>query len=143
MTDIAPPRAPLFLPDLLMAIFLRLVAVSCLWYGLVIWGDLIGYRNGGILRFDLLNNDMKAAGATLAILYPVAAIGLWLRGPWGPVIWSVAAITEVTMHEVYAEIFGPDRLKSVAIGLIVIVYFGLRLATRFGRPKDRRLPFGG
>lgn len=134
MTDIVPPRQQLFLPGLLMTLFLRLVALGCLWYAFILWGDLIGYGSHGARRFDLLATDLKAANATLAVLYPVAAVGLWLRGTWGPVIWTAASALEIATHQVWPEIFGRDDLKAVAIGVTALVYIALRLAILFRRP---------
>jgi hypothetical protein len=135
MTEEPMARAPLFLPDLLMTILLRIVSLACLWYALHIWAALIGYSMGGSMRFDLVNTDLKAAGATLAILYPVAAIGLWLQGSWGPVIWTAAALVEFAMHEVYSDTFGRDPMKVVLIVAIAAAYLSLRLAARWLRPR--------
>jgi hypothetical protein len=128
MTDLPLTAQKLFLPRLLMTLFLRVVALGCLWYGLHLWGGLIGYTGNGAFRFDLLSADMKAANATLAVLYPVAAIGLWLRGAWGPVIWTAAAALEIAMHQMFSGTFGEDRIKIVAIVLTVVIYLALRLA---------------
>jgi hypothetical protein len=139
MTDEPLTTKRLFLPDLLMTVLLRGVALACLWYALNVWSGLIGYGNGGAGRFDLLGSDMKAAAATLAILYPVAAIGLWLRGSWGPVIWVVAAMVEVVKHEAYPEIFGADRIKVLVIAAIALTYIAIRIAIRIGRQNDYEL----
>ena len=133
MTDLLLTPRKLFLPHLLMTLFLRVVALGCLWYGLKLWSDLIGYGDGGRLRFDLLATDMKAANATLAVLYPVAAIGLWLRGAWGPVIWTAAAALEITMHQILPQTFGFDQIKVAAIALTAVIYIVLRLVILFLR----------
>jgi hypothetical protein len=134
MTDLPLPKQKFFLPDLLMTLFLRLVALGCLWYALKLWGQLIGYSDAGTLRFDLLPTDLKAADAMLAVLYPVAAIGLWLRGAWGPVIWTAAAALEVTMHEILIDTFGGDPVKIMAIALVALIYLILRLTIVFLKP---------
>lgn len=117
-----------------MTIFLRLVALGSLWFALLIWADLIGYHHGGAGRFDLLDADMKAARGTLAVLYPVAAVGLWLRGAWGPVIWSVAAIMEIGLHQAMPGTFDVDPLKVALASLIALIYLLLRLWGLFARP---------
>jgi hypothetical protein len=134
MTDLPLATRKIFLPDLLMTLFLRLVALGCLWYGLRLWGQMIGYTDGGALRFDLLPTDLKAANATLAVLYPVAAIGLWLRGAWGPVIWTAAAAMEITLHEILIDTFGGDPVKLMAIAMTALVYLVLRLMIVFLKP---------
>jgi len=142
MTDTETlPRQTFYLPELLMTIFMRMVAVSCLWFSLVIWSDLIGYGSNGILRFDLLDADMKAAAASLAVLYPVAAIGLWLKGSWGPVIWTLAAGVEVARHESFSGIFGTSGPTLLMIASTVLVYAALRLTLWLKKPakSDPRL----
>jgi hypothetical protein len=135
MADIeTTPRRTIFLPDLLMTIFLRMVAASCLYSAFGIWSDLIGYGSGGALRIDLLNRDMQAAVATLAVLYPVAAIGLWLKGSWGPVVWTVAAAVEIARHESLPG--GPaDSAGAVlVITATALVYLALRLTLWLKKP---------
>lgn len=134
MTDLSLPKQKLFLPDLLMTLFLRIVALGCLWYGLQLWGDLIGYSDGGRLRFDLLPTDIKAANATLAVLYPVAAVGLWLKGTWGPVIWTAAAAMEFAMHQIFPETFGLEPLKIVAIAMTAVLFIALKLVIFLLKP---------
>jgi len=142
MTDLPLPTAKIFLPDLLMTLFLRLVALGCLWYGLQLWSQLIGYTANGALRFDLLGTDLKAANATLAVLYPVAAIGLWLRGAWGPVIWAAAAAMEIAMHQIMIDTFGGDPMKLTAIAVTALVYLVLRLVIVFRKPRKRAMANG-
>jgi hypothetical protein len=135
MADIETiPRRTIFLPELLMTIFLRMVAVACLYYGFVIWSDLIGYGSGGTLRIDLLDTDQKAAVATLAVLYPVAAIGLWLRGSWGPVVWAVAAIVEIARHESLPGSISAATPTLLMIGSTALLYLALRLTLWFKKP---------
>lgn len=142
MTDLQLAAPKPLLPEILMTLFFRLVALGCLWYGLRLWGELIGYSDGGTLRFDLLSADVKAAKATLAVIYPVAAIGLWLRGAWGPVIWTVAAGLEIAMHQFFPEIFGADRVIVAAITVTVAIYLLLRLAIVLMKPSRPARPHG-
>ncbi|MBL0371310.1 hypothetical protein JJB09_04655 [Rhizobium sp. KVB221] len=135
MTDLPMPPPKPFLPQILMAVFLRLVALGCLFYAVRLWGDLIGYSHEGVMRFDLLSTDRMAASAALAVLYPVAAIGLWLKGPWGPVMWSAAAVMEIVMHQVMPEVFGTDGIKIILIAATVVIYAVLRLSIIFLWPQ--------
>lgn len=135
MADIETiPRRTIFLPELLMTIFLRMVAVACLYYGFEIWSDLIGYGSGGTLRIDLLDTDQKAAVATLAVLYPVTAIGLWLRGSWGPVVWTVAAIVEIARHESLPGSISAATPTLLMIGSTALLYLALRLTLWLRKP---------
>lgn len=135
MADIEtlPPRT-LFLPELLMTIFLRMVAVGCLYFAFVMWSDLIGYGSGGALRIDRLDTDQQAAVATLAVLYPVAAIGLWLRGSWGPVVWTVAAVVEIARHESLPGSISAATPTLLMIGSTAVVYLALRVTLWLRKP---------
>ncbi|MDB5555263.1 MAG: hypothetical protein JWL86_5247 [Rhizobium sp.] len=135
MTDTETlPQQTFFLPELLMTIFMRMVAVACLWFALDTWSDLIGYGSNGILRFDLLDTDMQAAAAALSVLYPVAAIGLWLKGAWGPVIWTLAAAVEVARHESFPGIFGTSGPTLLMIASTVALYVVLRITLWLKKP---------
>jgi hypothetical protein len=135
MADIETlPQRTIFIPELLMTIFLRVVAVACLWFAFRIWSDLIGYGSGGALRIDLLDADQQAAVAALAVLYPVAAIGLWLRGSWGPVAWTVAAIVEIARHESQSGVVSSATTTHAMIAATVLVYLALRLTLWLKKP---------
>ncbi|WP_348649869.1 DUF6163 family protein [Sinorhizobium sp. BG8] len=113
------------LTQMLFAVFLRLVAVGCIWFALQYWAMLTGFSFGGKGRFDLLPSAWKAAYTALAVLFPVAAVGLWLLVSWGPVVWVIAAATEIAMHEVYPSIFGINRLlvfTHIAVAVVFILF---------------------
>ena len=126
--DDIPKRSKRNLSKLLMTLFLRLVALGCLWFALNIWSQLVGYGAQGSMRFDLLSSDMKAATASLALLYPVAAIGLWLKGSWGPVIWTLAAAVEIFMFQSFPDIYGAEISRLLLIAVTVLTYAGLRVS---------------
>ena len=128
------PRRAIFLPELLMTILLRMVAAACLYYAFVIWSDLIGYGSQGALRIDLLDTDQQAAAAALAVLYPVAAIGLWLRGSWGPVVWTVAAAVEIARHESLPGTISAATPTLLMIGSTALLYLALRLTLWLRKP---------
>lgn len=142
MADIEtlPPRR-LRIPELLMTILLRMAAAACLWFAFRIWSDLIGYGSGGALRIDLLDTDQQAATATLAVLYPVAAIGLWLRGSWGPVVWTVAAIVEIARHESHPGGMASATPTLVMIVSTVVLYLALRLTLWLTKPSKTEPKF--
>ncbi len=67
--------------------FMRLLALLALAGGVFYWVRLIGLRPGLLWRFDLMPWMWQTAAAALAVLLPVAATGLWMRAPWGAVLW--------------------------------------------------------
>ncbi len=116
------------LTETIFVIFLRVVAVACLWFGLQYWSMLVGYSHAGSGRFDLLNLPWRVAAAGLAVVFPVAALGLWLGGSWGPVIWVLAAGGQILMFGVWPEIFGRNPLAIVLHSVVALVYMAFRLA---------------
>lgn len=110
------------LASLLYVIFLRLVAISCLWFGLEYWALLVGYSAGGHGRFDLLDLSARSAATTLAVVFPVAALGLWLASSWGSVMWAIAAGLQVSMFVFWTDVFGEQPLVVLAHVAVVLVY---------------------
>jgi len=117
-------------------LFVRLVALSCLIAGLHYWSRLIGLSDGGVSRFDLIPAYWQFAAASLAVLLPVAAVGLWMLVPWGPVIWVVAAGAEVVMHKGLPLWFGERPLLVIAHAVVASVYVGFRVALFVKRRRD-------
>src|SRR3546814_19348827 len=94
-----PPIVPkASLASILFVVFLRIVAVACLWLGLTYWAMLVGYSLGGHGRFDLLSLPWRVAASSLAVLFPVSSLGLWHAVPWGPLLWAIAAIVQLAIH---------------------------------------------
>lgn len=108
-------------------LFLRLVALNALAAGLQYWGGLIGFLDGGASRFDLIPSYWQFGSAALAVLLPVAAVGLWMQVSWGPVVWVVAAGAEVAMHYGLPHLFGPRPALLIAHAVVFFVYIGFRL----------------
>lgn len=133
------PNVPRWtLTDTLYVTFLRAMAVVCLWFALQYWAMLTGYSFGGRGRFDLLPPAWKAASTALAMMFPVAAVGLWLLAPWGAVVWVLAAATEIAMHEFYPSIFGINRLLVIAHITVAVIYVLFQAALFLQRRKQTR-----
>ena len=123
---------------MLFVLFLRLVALACLWFALQYWAMLTGIGFSGRGRFDLLPPAWRAASTALAVLFPVAAIGLWLLVSWGPVVWLLAAATEIAMHEVYPSIFGANRLVVFMHVAVAAVFVAFRVVPAMDRRRHAR-----
>ncbi|MBB4570153.1 DUF6163 family protein [Rhizobium leucaenae] len=115
------------LTDILFVLFLRLIAIACLWLGLQYWSMLVGYSLDGQARFDLLNLPWKVAGAGLAVVFPVAALGLWLTVSWGPVIWVLAAGSQALMYGLWPQIFGSNPLIVILHAGVAVLYCIFRI----------------
>lgn len=126
------------LTDILFILFLRLVAISCFWFGLQYWAMLVGYSLVGAGRFDLLTLPWKVASSSLAVLFLVTSLGLWLVVSWGPVIWVLAAGCQIVMYGFLPEIFGANRLVVILHISVALVYLGFRATLWWENRKRRR-----
>jgi hypothetical protein len=90
--------------------FHRLIALLCLASGVYYWVALIGLNEGSLSRFDLMPIHWQVAASSLAVLLPVAAVGLWMVVSWGPVIWVAAAAGELVMYAGFPQLFGAKPL---------------------------------
>lgn len=102
--------------------FCRGIAVCCLFFGLAYWVRLIGLYDGALWRFDLMPLHWQVAGVVLSVLFPIAATGLWMAVSWGPVIWVIAAATEIAMYAGFPELYG-FRPALVALHLATVAAF--------------------
>lgn len=116
------------LTDILFVVFLRIVALACLWLGLQYWAMLVGYSFEGRARFDLLSLPWRVAGSALAVVFPVASIGLWMATSWGPVLWAIGAGSQLLMYQVWPEIFGSNLILPLLHGLVAALYILFRIA---------------
>jgi hypothetical protein len=116
------------LTEILFLVFLRLVAVSCFWFGLQYWAMLTGYSLNGRGRFDMLSLPWRVAGSGLAMVFPVAALGLWLGVSWGAVIWLIGAGAQIAMYKVWPEIFGHNTVVPLMHVFVAAVYILFQVA---------------
>lgn len=114
--------------DISFRVFLRLVALWCIFTGLSYWARLIGLTDGGNSRFDLLLPHWQFAAASLSVLMPVAAVGLWMEVSWGAVIWVVAAGAQVIMHQFLWRWFGALPLVVGLHAAVALIYIAFRIA---------------
>jgi hypothetical protein len=126
------------LTDILFILFLRLVAISCFGLGLQYWAMLVGYSLAGAGRFDLLSLQWKVAATSLAVLFPVASLGLWLTVSWGPVLWVLAAGGQILMYGLLPETFGANGLIILLHGVVALLYLVFRLVLWLENRRQRR-----
>lgn len=104
--------------------FIRAIALVALASGVYYWIRLIGIYPGLLWRFDLMPWMWQTATVALALLMPVAATGLWMHAPWGPVVWFVAAIGEIAIYSVFSDHF-EYKPWTVAFNVICIIIYGI------------------
>lgn len=104
-------------------IILRVVALVWLAASVWMWGRLIGAVD------DTIDPSWHAPGGpwlttlTAAVVYPVVAVGLWLRGRWGVVLWAAAVAAEVALM-VLAPRLVPVGSIALAANLVSLAAVG-------------------
>ena len=96
----------------LMVVFLRILALIFIFFGIRYWLLVVGVFDENI-RFDNMSNHWKIASAVLSVLYPVAALGLWGLFSWGVVVWTICAAIEIVMYAIFPELFGQLRALMI------------------------------
>ncbi|MDF1779331.1 MAG: DUF6163 family protein [Rhizobiaceae bacterium] len=117
-------------------LFQRAVAIFCMIAGIQYWALLIGLSDHGAWRFDLLPIHWKISAASLAVLWPVAGIGLWMLVSWGPVVWLFAALTEFFMYAIFSELYGGRWLLVLTHVSVLLLYGAFRAVLYFTRNAD-------
>lgn len=122
--------------------FMRLLALVCLASGVLYWVRLIGIHPGLLWRFDLMPWTWQTATVALAILMPVAATGLWMRAPWGPVLWFVAAIGEIAIYSVFQRHFEARPLVAGFNALCILIYLVFRVLLFIEKRRQAKAALG-
>ena len=88
-----------------VSIYFKFVAAMILFYGVRYWMMILGIWDD-TYRFDIMLNHWRVLTATLAVLMPVASLGLWGFFQWGIAIWIMIVIIECTAYFFMADLFG-------------------------------------
>lgn len=118
--------------------FMRVLALVVLASGVQYWVRLMGYYPGLLWRFDLMPWMWQTACVSLAILLPVAASGLWMRAPWGPIIWFIAAIGEIAIYSVFSRYFEYRPVIVAFNGAAIIAFVTFSVLLYLERKQQAR-----
>lgn len=119
-------------------IYGRLLSVVLLLLGLRQWAVIVGVVGSPGGPFETMSSAWQFLTMYLAVIDLVAAVGLWMRVAWGQVIWSIAALSEVAFHTIFAGTFGTNYL-IVTFHLVAVG--GLAGLVLLDRKERRAWPF--
>lgn len=108
----------------LITVYLRCVALVLLAVGLIRAGQILGITLDG-KDFSDMAPAWRAAATTLVLVDLFAAVGLWAGAVWGPVMWAVALVVEVSMYTLFASLFGSHPLRVAGHGAMFAVFLAL------------------
>jgi hypothetical protein len=114
----------------------RAAALACLVYGVGYWVRLLGFYEGPEWRFDLMPVYWQLAATPLAVMFPFAAVGLWMLASWGPVVWFACAGAEVVMYGFFPELYGRWPLIIILHAVVAGLYAGLRILIHLERRRS-------
>ena len=101
----------------LATFYMRAVALLLLAAGLVRACQILGITPDG-RTFSDLAPAWRAGAATLLLVDLFAAVGLWVGAAWGPVMWALALVIEISMYTLFSDLFGTHPLRvAVHAGL--------------------------
>ncbi|MFC4625336.1 DUF6163 family protein [Daeguia caeni] len=124
--------------DWAYTLFLRLLALFVLGEGVLYWVRLIGIFPGLLWRFDLMPWMWQTACVALAVLLPVAACGLWMRTPWGAILWFIAAVGEIMIYAVFDRYFEYRPFIAVFNGAAILTFMVFVILLHLERRKQMR-----
>ncbi|MGF7157689.1 hypothetical protein GGR09_001052 [Bartonella heixiaziensis] len=96
---------------------------------------LVGVFPGVLWRFDLMPWQWQFLSTTLAIIYPIALIGLWMHSLWGIVLWCIAASTE-TLAFYYVDLIHQPFIPLFH-GILFVVFMILQIMMIFLSQYDQ------
>lgn len=124
MRDIGLEKRDTFNLDPLFNLFLKVVALFFVAFAVRHWLLAIGYPDTEV-RFDTMVFRWQVAITALAILQPIASLGLWGATRWGYVVWFMAAAIEVIMYILLQDVFGafwPVIYFHLGVASVMLLY---------------------
>ncbi|TDI56228.1 MAG: hypothetical protein E2O93_06395 [Alphaproteobacteria bacterium] len=107
--------------------YLMVVAILLLGAGLVRAGLILGITPTGE-SFETMNLSARTGVVVLVFLDLFAAVGLWIRAIWGPLMWAVAIIVETAMYTLLSDLFGAHPARVAVHFVLIGIYLVLAAA---------------
>ncbi len=107
------------------SIFLHCLAFVALLFSIFYWIRMVGVFPGALWRIDRMPWLWQVLTVSLSVVYPIAALGLWMGSLWGIILWFFAALTESLAFTVYSSsfIFFPSLAVFHFLVAILFVMF--------------------
>ncbi|MDD9909774.1 MAG: DUF6163 family protein [Ahrensia sp.] len=124
----APPTDPTEIwARFAFSVFLRLLSVVFLVLTLMVWASAVGYLDNSLTRFDTMPTQTRIYVAVLAVLNPVACVGLWATLSWGRTVWLIASAFQLGFVLTDPSVTQyPDALVAFHLSCLTI-YVAMRL----------------
>lgn len=80
--------------DMMMVVFLRLMAAVWLFRAIGYWGLVLGFGDLPLVEESRLRQALIVG---FALIDCVAAVGIWLLAPWGKSLWVFVLVAEIAL----------------------------------------------
>lgn len=118
----------------ILVYYLRVLGIILLVRALFHWMSVLGMNTWFSTAFLDMGLPWQIMTVYFAALDAIAAVGLWFGAVWGVAGFLFAAVTEIVMHLVFPEIFGPHQTAVVFDFVSVVIY--VLLAWWAGTPEN-------
>jgi len=123
--------------DIAFDVFFALTAICVLSFGFYYWLRLVGVWGETNWRFDLMGWNWRVLAASMAVLYPVAACGLWQQARWGIILWLGGGVSETLCFTLFAASFSFNLFVPLLHLTLLLCYIVLTLG-RYHTMKQER-----
>ncbi len=114
---------------LLLLTFLRIIGGTLVIAGVIHWARIVGYVPWRGAYFWNMPTDWQAVTIYFAVFDLAAAVGLWLGASWGVVMWLLVALSQITMHSLFADTFGHRPWEITYYVITILIYLALAYLT--------------
>jgi Family of unknown function (DUF6163) len=99
----------------------RMLAVAWMVKGLSAWATIIGLDTGP--AFETRSLQFQSATVYFAVMFLVAAIGLWLTSTWGGVLWLMAVLSQLVLGYFFPRTLAFSTGFAITSAILVTAYF--------------------
>ena len=132
MAEVVPPRTR---SQVLLDQYVIALSIVTLIFGLRYWAVILGAIPGDGGSFDQMSVGWGAVTIHMAVVDPIASVGLWLRVAGGKVLWIYSALFETALHTIFIGTFGAN-VPVVTFHLTTLVVF-IALTIAASRTRER------
>ncbi|MEZ0170536.1 DUF6163 family protein [Microvirga sp. TS319] len=101
--------------------FMRVLAIIWIMKGLSSWSVILGiWTPAG--QFEARSTGYQAMIIYFALIDLIAAVGLWMAGTWGGIMWLLAVMSHLILAAFFPSIVSSGILTIVFFLTLVAVY---------------------
>ncbi|MEO0543738.1 MAG: DUF6163 family protein [Pseudomonadota bacterium] len=116
-------------------VFVRCASFLCLIGTIGCWAGLSGISSFyGVAALGTQVAAISGLDVSLAALFPVAMLGLWLRARWGVAIWIAVLLLQIVAYGALPGIFGdnmPLVMMNAALLAALAIVGGYLIYSRY------------